>query len=202
MNNLILRKENLVALKKEGNRLAANEANGNPNPPKIEALPLGQGLNKKKPIAIKKAYVKILPSPSFTAPNQKGAKSNSFKAKTEGAKVKRVLSLSQILAYIRQRGQKKSDRKKSQKLIEPLIPPKSLIIILKDTPQKAVYNERIINYKHCGLLQQYIGLGGKILPRRQTRLTAKQQRFVAKTIKSARIMGLLPFVSKERGFFM
>ena len=85
--------------------------------------------------------------------------------------------------------------------MKPIIPPKSLIIILKDKPEKAVYNRRIIDYKHCGLLQRYIGLGGKILPRRQTKLTAKQQRYIAKTIKTARIMGLLPFVTKERGFF-
>jgi small subunit ribosomal protein S18 len=116
-------------------------------------------------------------------------------------KIKRVLSLSQILGRIRQQRQKKLDQQKRQKPIKPIIPPKSLIIILKDKPEKAVYNRRIIDYKHCGLLQRYIGLGGKILPRRQTRLTAKQQRYVAKTIKSARIMGLLPFVSKERGFF-
>ena len=116
-------------------------------------------------------------------------------------KIKRVLSLSQILGRIRQQRQKKLDQQKRQKPIKPIIPPKSLIIILKDKPEKAVYNRRIIDYKHCGLLQRYIGLGGKILPRRQTRLTAKQQRYVARTIKSARIMGLLPFVSKERGFF-
>jgi ribosomal protein S18 len=71
----------------------------------------------------------------------------------------------------------------------------SLTLILKEKPQKSNYNRRIIDYKHCGLLENYIGNGGKILPRRQTRLTAKQQRFVAKTIKTARVMGLLPFVS-------
>lgn len=90
---------------------------------------------------------------------------------------------------------------KRQKPIKPIIPPKSLVIILKEKPEKILYNRRIIDYKHCGLLQRYIGLGGKILPRRQTRLTAKQQRYIAKTIKSARIMGLLPFVSKEKGYF-
>lgn len=100
--------------------------------------------------------------------------------------------------------QSRSDYKfeqKRQKTIKPIIPPKSLVIILKEKPEKILYNRRIIDYKHCGLLQRYIGLGGKILPRRQTRLTAKQQRYIAKTIKSARIMGLLPFVSKEKGFF-
>ena len=90
---------------------------------------------------------------------------------------------------------------KSQKPIKPLIPAKSLTILLKDKPEKTFYNRRLIDYKNTGLLQFYIGIGGKLLPRRQTRLSAKQQRFVAKTVKSARVMGLLPFVSKERGFY-
>lgn len=114
---------------------------------------------------------------------------------------RKVLSVSQILANVRKQKQRKLEQRKRQKPIKPIIPPKSLVIILTDKPEKAVYNRRIIDYKHCGLLQRYIGLGGKILPRRQTRLTAKQQRYIAKTIKSARIMGLLPFVTKERGFF-
>ena len=113
----------------------------------------------------------------------------------------RVLSLSQLLGRIRKQRQQKVEQQKRQRPIKPIIPPKSLVIILKDKPEKAIYNRRIIDYKHCGLLQRYIGLGGKILPRRQTRLTAKQQRYIAKTIKSARIMGLLPFVSKEKGYF-
>lgn len=114
---------------------------------------------------------------------------------------RRVLSVSQLLGRIRKQRRKKLEKQKRQKPIKPIIPPKSLVIILKEKSQKAVYNRRIIDYKHCGLLQRYIGLGGKILPRRQTRLTAKQQRYIAKTIKSARILGLLPFVSKEKGFF-
>lgn len=113
---------------------------------------------------------------------------------------RKILSVSQILTRTRKQRLRKLANKQ-KRLIKPIIPPKSLIIILKDKPEKAIYNRRIIDYKHCGLLQKYIGLGGKILPRRQTKLSAKQQRFVAKTIKSARIMGLLPFVSKERGFF-
>lgn len=114
---------------------------------------------------------------------------------------RKVLSVSQLLLRVQKQKQRQLNQKKRQKPIKPIIPPKSLIIILKDKPEKAIYNRRIIDYKHCGLLQRYIGLGGKILPRRQTKLTAKQQRYIAKTIKSARIMGLLPFVTKERGFF-
>lgn len=114
---------------------------------------------------------------------------------------RKVQSLSQISAGIQAKNQQKIEKKKKQKQIVPIIPPKSLIIMLRDKPEKAVYNRRIIDYKHCGLLQRYIGLGGKILPRRQTHLSAKQQRYVAKTIKTARIMGLLPFINKERSFF-
>jgi small subunit ribosomal protein S18 len=113
----------------------------------------------------------------------------------------RVLSLSQLLGRIRKQRQEKLEQHKRQEPLKPIIPPKTLVMILKEKPEKILYNRRIIDYKHCGLLQRYIGLGGKILPRRQTRLTAKQQRYIAKTIKSARIMGLLPFVSKEKGFF-
>ena len=127
-----------------------------------------------------------------------GKKKNALQPEKTG---RRVLSLSQLLGRIRKQRQQKVEQQKRQRPIQPIIPPKSLIIILKEKPEKAIYNRRLIDYKHCGLLQRYIGLGGKILPRRQTRLSAKQQRYIAKTIKSARIMGLLPFVSKEKGFF-
>lgn len=85
----------------------------------------------------------------------------------------RVLSISQLLARLRVQRQKKQEQQKRggvTRSIKPIIPPKSLVIILKEKPEKALYNRRIIDYKHCGLLQRYIGLGGKILPRRQTRL--------------------------------
>lgn len=128
---------------------------------------------------------------------EKGKKS----VNSSGLRRRKVLSVSQLLIRVQKQKQRQLNQKKRQKPIKPIIPPKSLIIILKDKPEKAIYNRRIIDYKHCGLLQRYIGLGGKILPRRQTKLTAKQQRYIAKTIKTARIMGLLPFVTKERGFF-
>jgi small subunit ribosomal protein S18 len=130
-----------------------------------------------------------------TGPNSNFDSLNTTKSR------RKVLSVSQILIYTRKQRQRKVDSKKRKKPVKPIILPKAFIMILKDKPEKAVYNRRIIDYKHSGLLQKYIGLGGKILPRRQTKLTAKQQRYIAKTIKSARIMGLLPFVSKERGFF-
>jgi len=51
------------------------------------------------------------------------------------------------------------------------------------------------------LLQEYIYFTGKIIPRRKTGITTKQQRYLTKAIKTARILGLLPFVKKEKGFF-
>ena len=140
--------------------------------------------------------------PKKTTSKLMNSRENSKKnANSATLRRRKVLSISQLLLRVQKQKQRQLNQKKRQKPIKPIIPPKSLIIILKDKPEKAIYNRRIIDYKHCGLLQRYIGLGGKILPRRQTKLTAKQQRYVAKTIKSARIMGLLPFVTKERGFF-
>nr|YP_009329533.1 ribosomal protein S18 [Chlamydomonas leiostraca]APD80636.1 ribosomal protein S18 [Chlamydomonas leiostraca] len=148
---------------------------------------------------------KLANKPSNASSGQKGnfsKKKDSFKDKAGASKTpgrRHVLSLSQLLGRIRKQREAKLQQQKRQ--IKPIIPPKSLVILLKEKPEKTVYNRRIIDYKHCGLLQRYTGLGGKILPRRQTRLSAKQQRYIAKTIKSARIMGLLPFVRKEKGFF-
>ncbi len=134
--------------------------------------------------------------------NSRGTLSNSIKSNfSRNSTRRKVLSVSQILARVHQKKQRKLEQKKRKKPFKPIIPPKSFILLFKDKPEKYIYNRRIIDYKHCGLLQRYIGLGGKILPRRQTKLTAKQQRYIAKTIKSARIMGLLPFVTKERSFF-
>lgn len=54
--------------------------------------------------------------------------------------------------------------------------------------------KQILNYKNIFLLRKYISIEGKILPQRLTGLTSKHQRYLAKAIKNARIMGFLPFV--------
>ncbi len=51
-----------------------------------------------------------------------------------------------------------------------------------------------IDYKDADLLQKFITDRGKILPRRITGNCAKHQRLVAKQIKRARIIAILPFV--------
>ena len=54
-----------------------------------------------------------------------------------------------------------------------------------------------INYKDVDLLKKFITERGKILPRRLTGLTAKQQRDLTNAVKRARIVALLPFVNPE-----
>jgi len=51
----------------------------------------------------------------------------------------------------------------------------------------------VINYKNIFLLRKYISIEGKILPKRLTNLSSKQQHNMAKAIKRARIMSFLPF---------
>jgi len=51
-----------------------------------------------------------------------------------------------------------------------------------------------IDYKDINLLSLFITEQGKILPRRATGVTLQQQRKLAKAIKRARILSLLPFV--------
>jgi len=51
----------------------------------------------------------------------------------------------------------------------------------------------VIDYKDVNKLRRYITEKGKILPSRQTGVCAKHQRALAKAIKRARVMGLLPF---------
>ncbi len=51
----------------------------------------------------------------------------------------------------------------------------------------------VINYKNISLLKGSVNREGKIRARRQTGTCAKHQRKVAKAIKQARHMALMPF---------
>lgn len=53
------------------------------------------------------------------------------------------------------------------------------------------------DYKDVDLLRSFITERGKIRPRRQTGVSAKQQRALARAIKRARHMALLPFTSEH-----
>ena len=54
-----------------------------------------------------------------------------------------------------------------------------------------------IDYKDIDLLKLFVTEQGKILPRRATGVTVQQQRQIAKAIKRARILSLLPFVASN-----
>ena len=61
----------------------------------------------------------------------------------------------------------------------------------------AANNIDYIDYKDTDLLRRFISERGKILPRRVTGTSAKNQRKLTIAIKRARIMGLLPFVAED-----
>ena len=54
-----------------------------------------------------------------------------------------------------------------------------------------------VDYKDTELLKRFISERGKILPRRVTGTSAKNQRKVVTAITRARIMALLPFVAND-----
>jgi len=53
-----------------------------------------------------------------------------------------------------------------------------------------------IDYKDARLLGRYVSERGKIVPSRITAVSAKKQRELAKAIKRARFIGLLPYLIK------
>ena len=53
-----------------------------------------------------------------------------------------------------------------------------------------------IDYKDVRLLQRYISERGKIVPSRITAVSQKNQRALARAIKRARFLGLLPYIIK------
>lgn len=53
-----------------------------------------------------------------------------------------------------------------------------------------------IDYKDVELLKKFIGQSGRISSRRLTGTSAKYQRQLAKAVKNARYMALLPFIEE------
>lgn len=51
-----------------------------------------------------------------------------------------------------------------------------------------------VNYKDVNIISKYITEKGKIIPRRMTGACAKHQRYIAKQVKYARFMALIPYV--------
>ncbi len=57
-------------------------------------------------------------------------------------------------------------------------------------------NAPIIDYRDVKLLQRYISERGKIVPSRITAVSSKKQRELARAIKRARFLALLPYAVK------
>lgn len=57
-------------------------------------------------------------------------------------------------------------------------------------------NIQYIDYKDLRVLNNFINPQGRILSRKRTGLTAKNQRKVETAIKRARFMGLMPFIDR------
>jgi small subunit ribosomal protein S18 len=53
-----------------------------------------------------------------------------------------------------------------------------------------------IDWKDVKLLQRFVSERGKIVPSRITAVSAKKQRELARAIKRARFMGLLPYLNQ------
>lgn len=56
-------------------------------------------------------------------------------------------------------------------------------------------DELVIDYKDVNLLRYFITDRGKIIPRRVSNISAKQQRELTLAIKRARVIALLPFTT-------
>jgi len=54
-----------------------------------------------------------------------------------------------------------------------------------------------IDYKDLNMLKQYVGESGKIVPSRITGTKARFQRQLAKAIKHARYLSLLPYTDNQ-----
>lgn len=57
-------------------------------------------------------------------------------------------------------------------------------------------NIKHIDYKDVDLLKKFLNPHARMISRKRTGVTAKNQRNLAMAIKHARFMGLLPFVSR------
>nr|QKI33393.1 ribosomal protein S18 [Circaeaster agrestis] len=82
--------------------------------------------------------------------------------------------------------------------------PQSTLALLKfKSKRKQSFRRRLppigpgdrIDYRNISLLSRFISEQGKILSRRVTRSTLKQQRLITIAIKQARILSLLPFLN-------
>lgn len=56
-------------------------------------------------------------------------------------------------------------------------------------------NIKIIDYKDAETLKRFLSPHSKILPQRKTNVCARHQRKLARAVKRARQLGLIPFIT-------
>lgn len=67
-------------------------------------------------------------------------------------------------------------------------------MIEKKKEEQSLPEVRYFDYKDVETLRRFLNPHGRIQSRRQTKLQAKQQRDLARAVKNARFMGLIPYV--------
>ena len=77
-------------------------------------------------------------------------------------------------------------------------PPRPMKPFKKKANQLKAAGVETVDYKDVNLLRKFISDRGKIRARRVTGVTVQQQREIAKAIKNAREMALLPYASTAR----
>lgn len=58
---------------------------------------------------------------------------------------------------------------------------------------------KFFDYKDISILKNYISENNKIIPKRTTGLTAKEQRSLSNAVKLARFLALIPYCDQHKG---
>ena len=58
---------------------------------------------------------------------------------------------------------------------------------------------KIFDYKDINTIKNYISENNKIMPKRTTGLSSKEQRSLARAIKLARFLALIPYCDQHKG---
>ena len=77
-------------------------------------------------------------------------------------------------------------------------PPRPVKPIKKKANQLKAAGVDTVDYKDVALLRKFISDRGKIRARRVTGVSVQEQRAIAKAVKNAREMALLPYSSSAR----
>lgn len=65
---------------------------------------------------------------------------------------------------------------------------------MQDTRKKQMPHFKYFDYKDTVVLKRFLNPYGKILPKRHTGLTTRDQEKMELAVKRARFMGLLPYI--------